>query len=44
MSMILQFINKTKQLFLIIIACVLFIFIGEDIRTKDNSDISDNEI
>ena len=44
MSIILQFINKTKQLFLIIIAFVLFIFIGEDIRKKDNGDMPDNEI
>ena len=35
--------NKFKQLFLLIISFFLFIFIGEDLRKKDNSDMLDKE-
>ena len=35
--------NKLKQLFLLIISFFLFIFIEEDLRKKDNSDMLDKE-
>ena len=35
--------NKFKQLFLLIISFFLFIFIGEDLQKKDNSDMLDKE-
>lgn len=43
MPIIMQIINKLKQLFLVITAFFLLIFIGEDIRKKDNGDMLDKE-
>ena len=43
MSIFISIFNKFKQLFFVIITFFLFIFIGEDLRKKDNSDMPDKE-
>ena len=43
MSILISILNKFKQLLFVIITFFLFIFIGEDLRKKDNSDMLDKE-
>lgn len=43
MSIFISILNKFKQLLFVIISFFLFIFIEEDLRKKDNSDMPDKE-
>lgn len=43
MSIFVSILNKLKQLLFIIISFFLFIFIGEDLRKKDNCDMPNKE-
>lgn len=43
MSIYVSFFNKFKELFLVIFSFFLFIFIGEDLRKKENCDMPNKE-